>query len=87
VTIISSYPDLTSWSAMDNTCLINDRQWWQLAQLSLRNNLPVQEQLEQLHIEAVNPNQSDAVRLVGWLILGPSYRLYGCIDETGCLNT
>lgn len=82
-----TYPALADSTAISNLNLINDQQWRALGNLSLRNECTVRDQLERLRIELVDPERTDDVRLVGWLQLGPNYQLFGCIDETGCLNT
>lgn len=87
MTLISSYPTITSYAAIDNTNLINDQQWRALAQMSLRSKLTIEELLHGFYIEPVDAERSDAVNLLGRIHCGPNYHLAGCIHHTGSIHT
>jgi len=82
-----SIGELTSYKALDNTNLIADAQWRALGRMSLRSGKTIEQLLDGFHIEPVDTDKSDNIRLLGTIWCGPGYQLYGCIDTDGSINT
>lgn len=87
MTLISSYPSITSYAAIDNTNLISDAQWRALAQMSLRSGLTIEELLHGFYTEPLDAERSDAVNLLGRIYCGPNYHLAGGIHPSGSVHT